>query len=122
MNNFLFFDEMKDIFLDLLSHKSDLPIDIDDLSINYNRSLEELLIKQLTLLHLKTKLLALAKNNDDELAMQSALLRLRTHAMSLSSFFDNIVEDTEVILRTGTWPEFPEDYKIPNHYNESEFK
>ncbi|TCV91000.1 hypothetical protein [Biostraticola tofi] len=121
MKTCLFLDEMKDIFLDILCQKSDLPVNTDDLADNYNRSLEMLLIKQLTLLQSKTALLAKAKNNDDELTMRAAILEMRTHAMSLSSFFDNIAEDTEVILETGTWQEFTEDYKIPEHYNDLKF-
>ncbi len=49
--------------------------------------------------------------------MQSTLLRLRTNVMSLSSFFDAIVEDSEIILRLETWPEIPKGYKSPENYN-----
>lgn len=44
----------------------------------------------------------------DDLALKTALLMVRAHAMSLSSFFDAIVEDSEFLLRSGTWMEFPD--------------
>lgn len=44
----------------------------------------------------------------DDLALKTALLMVRAHAMSLSSFFDAIVEDSEFLLRNGTWMEFPD--------------
>ncbi|MCE0829019.1 hypothetical protein LVQ78_23845 [Buttiauxella sp. A2-C2_NF] len=113
-----FLDEMKKNFLYILSQKSSTSVDIDDLSINYNDLLDCSLTKYLTLLQSKAELLALAKKNNDEIAMQSALLKLRAHAMSLSSFFDAIGEDVEKILRTGKWAEIPKDYKVPAHYND----
>ncbi|MEM6053006.1 hypothetical protein AAH450_20870 [Erwinia sp. P7711] len=117
MTTYSFLDEMKRDFIDILNRKSPMPIDFNDLAINYNESLETSLVRYLTLLQSKAELLAQAKvNDDDELAMQSALLRLRTHAMSLSSFFDAIVEDTEMVLRTGEWVEIPEGYEPPKHY------
>jgi hypothetical protein len=122
MTTYSFLDEMKGNFLEILNRKSPLPIDIDDLAINYSESLESSLARYLTLLRSKTELLAQAQKNDDELAMQSALLRLRTHAMSLSSFFEAIVEDTETVLRTGEWAEIPENYNIPEHYKDPNSK
>ncbi|MDU4093332.1 MAG: hypothetical protein E7H57_08680 [Pantoea sp.] len=113
MTTYTFLDEMKRDFMEILNRKSPLPIDTDNLAINYNGSLETSLVRYLTLLQSETELLVQAKVNDDELAMQSTLLRLRTHAMSLSSFFDAIVEDTEMVLRTGEWVEIPEGYEPP---------
>ncbi|CQJ62516.1 hypothetical protein [Yersinia rohdei] len=116
MTMYSYLDEMKGNFLEILNKKSALPVDTDDLAINYNVSLESSLIKYLALLQSKTELLSQAKRSGDEIAIQSALLRLRSHAMSLSSFFDHIVEDIEVILRTGEWLDIPEDYVIPEPY------
>ncbi|MGP2518171.1 hypothetical protein [Yersinia sp. 2545 StPb PI] len=112
------FDSMKEDFISILENKSSSPIDKDDLFIEYNTVLDKKFEKYLDLLQTQGKLLALAKSKDDELAMQSALLRLRTYAMSLSGFFDAIVEDTEIILRLDTWPEIPEGYKLPEYYSD----
>lgn len=61
-------------------------------------------------------LLSRAKSVNDELAMQSALLRLRSYTMGLSSLFDAIADDAETILKTGRWPERPEGYELPDCY------
>lgn len=109
MTTYSYLDEMKTVFLEVLAQKSEQSIDVDDLSIDYNKSLEYALIKYLALLQSNVDILILAKKNRDELLMQSALLKLRTHAMSLSSFFEYIVEDTELILRTGEWLDIPDN-------------
>jgi hypothetical protein len=107
--NTLFLNDMKDDFIIILDKKSASPIDKDHLSIDYEADLDEQMEKYLRLLREQEKLLSQAKSKGDEPAMLSALLRLRTHAMSLSSFFDAIAEDTEIILRLDTWPEIPEE-------------
>ncbi|KER04456.1 hypothetical protein LGZ99_13680 [Photorhabdus temperata] len=117
MTNYSFLDEMKENFLGILNQKSAHSVDIDDLSVDYNVLLESKLVRHLELLQSKAALLAQAKIHNDELAIRAAILEIRIHAMSLSSFFDAIAEDTEVLLRTGKWSEIPEDYKIPDHYN-----
>ncbi|EHD21337.1 MULTISPECIES: hypothetical protein [Brenneria] len=107
MNN-LFLSNMKDDFIVILEEKSSSPIDKDRLSIDYETDLDELMEKYLGLLREQARLLSQAKNKGNELAVLSALLKLRTHAMSLSSFFDAIVEDTEIIIRLDSWSELPE--------------
>ncbi|MCO7256548.1 hypothetical protein KSI86_20545 [Dickeya oryzae] len=116
MNNYSFLDKMKEDFLDTLEQKSSTQIDIDDLSINYSCSLDEWLKKRLSLLQRNIDIFIHAKIDGDEVAMQSSLLISRTHAMGLSSFFDAIVEDIEVILNTGEWDGIPEEYKLPEKY------
>ncbi|MQL49185.1 hypothetical protein GEA64_14985 [Photorhabdus khanii] len=117
MTNYSFLDEMKENFLGILNQKSAYSVDIDDLSVDYNVLLESKLVRHLELLQSKTVLLAQAKIHNDELAIRAAILEIRIHAMSLSSFFDAITEDVEVLLRTGKWSEIPEDYHIPECYN-----
>lgn len=36
--------------------------------------------------------------------------------MTLSSFFEAIAEDSEVLLKMNSWPEIPEGYQLPAHY------
>jgi hypothetical protein len=111
------FDSIKDSFIYILGEKSPNPVDKSDLFIDYGAALDDRFAQYLYLLQEQVDLLNVAKEKNDELAMQSALLRLRTNAMSLSSFFDAIVEDSEIILRLETWPEIPEGYKFPENYN-----
>ncbi|MDR0805513.1 MAG: hypothetical protein LBN41_02040 [Enterobacteriaceae bacterium] len=117
MTHYLFFDEMKSDFLDILNHRSILPVDPDNLSIDYKISLGNSLFEYLTLLQSKTELLTLAKINNDKMVMQSALLLIRTHAMSLCSSFDDIVEDAKLILRVYGYIESQNNYQIPTDYN-----
>ncbi|PTU64820.1 hypothetical protein DB032_07755 [Chromobacterium sp. Panama] len=114
MATYSFLDEMKSDFLEIINEKSSSAI--DDLSIDYGASLENLLLKYMALCQSRAALLSGAKSVNDELAMQSALLRLRSYAMGLSSLFDAIADDAETILKTGEWPELPEGYELPDCY------
>lgn len=107
--NTLFLNNMKDDFINILEERFESSVDKKNLSIDYEADLDEQMAKYIRLLREQERLLSLAKSNGNELEMLAALLRLRTHAMSLSSFFDAIVEDAEVILRLDTWPAIPEN-------------
>ncbi|MCW7762534.1 hypothetical protein OPS06_11770 [Photorhabdus sp. JAR] len=60
-----------------------------------------------------------ALDQNDMVAVQTALVIARIYAMNLRNFFDGIFEDIEMIGWTDRyhWPKIPEDYKIPDHYN-----
>ncbi|WP_197083081.1 hypothetical protein [Chromobacterium sp. LK11] len=116
MATYSFLDEMKIDFLEIINEKSSSAVDVDDLSIDYRASLENLLLKYMALCQSRAALLSRAKSVNDELAMQSALLRLRSYAMGLSSLFDAIADDAEAILKMGEWPELPEGYVLPDCY------
>ncbi|PTU63393.1 hypothetical protein DBB33_24415 [Chromobacterium haemolyticum] len=98
---YCFFDKMRSDFLEVLKEKSSGIIDVDDLSVDYSESLERWLLKYMELCRFRAALFSPAKSVNDELAMQSALLRLRSYAMGLSSLFDAIADDAETILKTG---------------------
>jgi hypothetical protein len=116
-NNFPF-EKIKELFACILEEKALSPVDKEDLLIDYDSELGGEFGRYLHLLEVQSKVLAHSKEKNDELAMQSALMRLRTHAMSLSSFFDAIVEDADVILRLDVWPEVPEGYEVPDCYSD----
>lgn len=117
MITYAFLDEIKKNFPLILSQKLTGPVDIDDMAVDYNASLESQLIKQLTLLQSKTSLFSEACRCNDEVTMKAFLLEIRTHAMSLSSFFDAIAEDATLLIRIDGWPDIPENYQVPEHYN-----
>ncbi len=119
MKNRIFLDEMKENFLSILHQKSTKSVEIDDMAIDYRHSLEYKLGKQLSLLEDKVNLLSEAKKNADEIAMKAILFEIRIHAMSLSSFFDAIAEDATLLIKTDGWPDIPENYQLPEHYNYS---
>lgn len=83
MATYSFLDEMKSDFLEIIGKKSSIAVDVDDLSIDYRASLENLLLKYMALCQSRAALLSGAKSVNDELAMQSVLLRLRSYAMGL---------------------------------------
>lgn len=111
------FDELKDIYLHLSKVMSEEPIDQGDLLIDYNDQQDASFIRGLELLKNAKELLKQAKLNDDKIAMQAALVYIRVYAMGLSSFFDAFKEDADTLLRSSKWPDIPENYKIPEHYN-----
>ncbi|WP_374419292.1 hypothetical protein [Chromobacterium sp.] len=116
MAMYSFLDGMKSDFLKIISEKYSSAVDVDDLSIDYGASLENLLLKYMALCQSSAALLSGAKSVNDELAMQSALIRLRSYAIGLSSLFDAIADNAETILKIGEWPELPEGYELPDCY------
>lgn len=54
--------------------------------------------------------------------MNAFLFEIRIHAMSLSRFFDAITEGATLLLRTGEWPEIPENYQPPERYSKNRNK
>lgn len=87
------------------------------MAIDYQDSIVVRFDRQLSLLKENTELLTQAKKENDELAMEVALLRIRTHAMSLFGFFDAIAEDATLLTKMDGWPDIPENYQVPEHYN-----
>lgn len=80
--------------------------DNDKLSIDYDCNLNEAFDKYAGLLCHSIKTLDSGKA--DDLIAQSALMMIRTHAISLSSFFDAIADDAELFIKSGRWAEIPE--------------
>jgi len=117
MINYEFLNEIKGLFPLILKRKASQSIDTDDMAIDYQDSIVDRLDRQLFLLKENTELLAQAKKENDELVMEVALLRIRTHSMSLSGFFDAIAEDVTLLIKADGWPDIPENYQVPEHYN-----
>ncbi|MGY6036926.1 hypothetical protein [Aeromonas sp. AE23HZ002T15] len=111
------FDDIKGSFVHILESKNPVPVDTNVLFIDYSAALDDRFERYMDLLQEQSKLLLLAKENDDDIEMLSSLLKIRTHAMSLSSFFDAIVEDAEIIIKLGAWPKIPDGYKTSEGYN-----
>ncbi|MGJ0481059.1 hypothetical protein [Pantoea agglomerans] len=68
-------------------------------------------------INISIELFIKARNNNDELAMQAALLHIRTFMMGVYGVFYQTVEDIDHFLETPKEINFPADYKIPEHYN-----
>lgn len=119
MITYEYLDEIKEIFPLILKQKKIQKVDIDDMAIDYRDSIGDRLDRYLSLLKINTVLLSQAKIENDELAMEVALLRIRTNAMSLSGFFDAIAEDATLLIKADDWPDIPENYQLPEHYNDT---
>ncbi|NIE72422.1 MULTISPECIES: hypothetical protein [unclassified Pantoea] len=111
------FDELKDIYLQLLEAMPNQPINENDLLIDYSAQQCASFHRGLELLGNAKAFLEKARVNDDKIAMQVALVYIRVHSMNLSSFFDAFKEDADALLKSSDWPDIPEDYEIPSHYN-----
>ncbi|MGE4879692.1 hypothetical protein [Yersinia enterocolitica] len=111
------FDELKNIYLQLSKMMPKKPIDESDLLIDYKAQQCTSFHRGLELLGNAKELLEQAKLNDDKVTIQAALVYIRVYSMNLSGFFDAFKEDADALLRASDWPNIPEDYKIPEHYN-----
>lgn len=110
MNEFSSLDDLRGLFV-LISKAKLGGFDGEKLSVDYSRDLNEAFNKYAGLLCKAIEMLESGK--EDDLVAQSALMVIRTHAMSLSSFFDAIAEDAEFFLRSGGWGGIPENYVLP---------
>ncbi|MCP2233917.1 MULTISPECIES: hypothetical protein [Erwinia] len=91
----------------------------DELSVDYSLNLDEELCSELEKLEKISLVLRKALDEKDMIAVQAALIMSRIHSMNLRNFFNDIYDDIEMIGWTErfNWPEIPEDYRIPEHYN-----
>jgi len=114
----LLFDKMNEDLVCIFERKSPVPTAKTNSFMGSKRSLDERFERYLYVLQKLEIFLSQAKSDNDEIAMQSILFRLRAQAMGLSSFFDAIVKEAENVLRLDTWPEIPEGYELPKHYQD----
>ncbi|OVZ84548.1 hypothetical protein [Yersinia alsatica] len=111
------FDELKDIYLQLSKIMPKKPIDESDLLVDYKAQQCASFHRQLELLGNAKEFLVKASLDGDKVAIQAALVYIRVYSMNLSSFFDAFKEDADSLLRSSDWPDIPEHYEIPVHYN-----
>ena len=113
MNKNLFMKKLKDNYIQIL--REFFPKNNGNLSIDtqLDRDLEE----QIACLYDAVILLKKARDADDKIATQAALLHISSYAMGLSGFFRDIDADAAMLRGAPQWPEIPKNYKIPEHYN-----
>lgn len=110
-------DKFKDAYLELLKQKSSEELDADDLYLSEDNSIVESIQRDIKNLNLTIKLFFNAKENNDELAIQAALLRISTFLSGISGVFYQTGEDIDRFTLLSNIEDFPENYKIPEHYN-----
>lgn len=64
-----------------------------------------------------TELLEKTIKAKDKIAIRCALTRVRMASLNMSNLYQDIVDDVIMINQQDTWPEIPEGYKLPEHYN-----
>ncbi|WP_241597598.1 hypothetical protein [Rosenbergiella epipactidis] len=116
MKKATFFNDIKDSYVQMMAS---LPFDVEDeLLIDEKSDIDGVFHHYLHKLNASIMLLKNAKSADDELTVQSALVYIRVYSMRLSGFFEDIKDDTDILLKKSVWfDDVPEDYQIPEHYN-----
>ena len=84
-----------------------------DYSVDFNGKFE----REIFFLSECMKLIELAKAKNDLLATKAAILIAGVRVGMLASFFESMDSDLSRVLREFEWPEFPENYRIPDFYN-----
>lgn len=107
-------DEFKDAYLDLLKTKKN---NVDDIYLSYKKSISNSIENYFNNLTLTFDLFFKAKENNDELAVQAALLRISTFLSGINGVLEQTREDVDRFIKIPDVAEFPDDYKIPEHYH-----
>ncbi|WP_313758265.1 hypothetical protein [Atlantibacter hermannii] len=54
---------------------------------------------------------------NDKIAIQCALTRIRIASLNLSNLYQDIIDDAILINKHDSWPDIPESYKLPESYS-----
>ncbi len=88
-----------------------------DLSFDYNADLDKRFENNMAKLQDAVILLDKAEDADDKVAAKVALVYIRVYAMNLSNFFEDFKDDADLLRSSSIWPDIPENYELPKHYN-----
>nr|CBX82637.1 hypothetical protein EAIL5_3818 [Erwinia amylovora ATCC BAA-2158] len=110
-------DKFKDAYLELLKQRAGKELDMDNIYLEKDYSIVESIDSGIRNLNVTIELFFNAKENNDELAMQAALLRISTFLSGIYGVFYQTTEDIDSFFKLPNDISFPEDYKIPEHYN-----
>ncbi|MBO1111292.1 hypothetical protein [Bordetella petrii] len=113
MNRSDFFENLKDMMRNEFFSKCSPDFDVHDLALDYGNNMDYRINMFFELIRELTERIRLAREGNDEVAMRVALLHIRGYSMSLSTVFNSLVDDIETLLRSGEWPEIPENYRFP---------
>jgi hypothetical protein len=122
MNVEIDFEELKQTIL-LVAKKQGLSEEyvIKNWHVNYKVDQNEDFIDTLNRLQEEIKLLSQSIAANDLLTSINAILMAKIYSQLLADFFDKINDD---VFELGwgnelkdKWPEIPEDYRVPEHYD-----
>lgn len=111
------FEKIKNTYMQLIQAMSMKPSVCDDLMVDYDSNLDLLFLSDIEKLFAATELLSKAKELDDKVTVQAALVYIRSSSIRLSGFFENITDDADIFLKENDWPDIPDNYQVPEHYN-----
>jgi len=115
MTKTTFFNDIKDSYVQMMGCLSS-EVE-DELLIDEKSNIDEIFYQYLHKLNDSVMLLKNAKAAGDELTVQAALVYIRVYSIRLSGFFEDIKDDTDTLLKVSVWPDIPENYQVPEHYN-----
>ncbi|HGM4959903.1 TPA: hypothetical protein ACKPZ6_003476 [Serratia liquefaciens] len=115
MTKTTFFNDIKDSYVQMMECLSS-EVE-DELLIDEKLDIDEVFYQYLHKLNDAVMLLRNAKSAGDELTVQAALVYIRVYSIRLSGFFEDIKDDTDMLLKVSVWPDIPENYQVPEHYN-----
>lgn len=115
MKKATFFNDIKDSYVQMMASLSS-EVE-DELLIDEESDVDDIFYQYLHKLNDSAALLKNAKSAGDELAVQAALVYIRVYSLRLSCFFEDIKDDTDTLLKVSVWPDIPENYQVPEHYN-----
>lgn len=110
-------DDFSREYLFFLKKAAGDELQVDDLYLAEDYSLVDSIQNDIKNINLSIALFMKAKDSNDELAMRAALLRIRSFMMGVYGVFYQTVEDIDRLFKLPDEISFPEDYKIPEHYN-----
>jgi hypothetical protein len=115
MKELIVFESIKDSYVQIIK---DLSAEIDgELSINVDTDLDQKYNTYITKLQDAVSLLKKARDADDEIAIQAALVYIKVYTMRLSNFFEDFKNDALLLSKSTGWPEIPDNYQVPEQYN-----
>ena len=113
MNKAKSFEDLKDMMCNELLSRCSADFDVQKLALDYGNDTDARIANFFEMIGQLTEKIHLARESNDQVAMRVALLHIRGFSMSLSTIFNSLVDDIETLLRSGEWPEIPDDYRFP---------
>ncbi len=110
-------DDFSQHYLTFLKKKIDSVILDEELYLAEGYSIVDSIEKDIKNINTTIEFFIKAKENNDELAVRAALLRIRCFMMGVYGVFYQTVEDIDRFMQLPKDEAFPDDYKIPEHYN-----
>ncbi|MCW2481587.1 hypothetical protein [Candidatus Symbiopectobacterium sp. NZEC135] len=104
-------------YLSFLRAAAGVDLRDQELYLAEDYSLVESIQKDINNINLAIDLFIEAKKNNDVLAMRAALLHIRCFMLGVSGVFRQTVDDIDRLFKLPTDISFPENYKLPEHYN-----